>query len=131
MLSFEEKDDKTPCCLQCGKPLTNYGRVDRRFCSQECKNHWHNWHRYRAREKEVKRILRILDKNRGVLDNLLKMDRHSANHSTLRDLGFDENYFTSYQRVRHRCVYRCLDFRYEMTPTKIKNVQILNDGPDD
>ena len=133
MLSFDEsfKEEKGQCCVQCGKPLSRWGRVDRRFCSQECKNHWHNMHRIRVREKEVKRILRILDKNRDVLANLLKMDKRSANHATLKDLGFNENYFTSYEKVRHRCVYSCLDIRYEVTPKRIKNVRILNEGTDE
>ena len=49
MLSFDEsfKEEKGQCCVQCGKPLSRWGRVDRRFCSQECKNHWHNMHRMR------------------------------------------------------------------------------------
>jgi len=125
MFLFDEDSEKqVPRCAQCGMPLY-YGRVDRRFCSLECKNRWHNSQRYLNREKEVKRVLKILDNNRNVLNKLLKLDMHSVDRPTLLHLGFNLSYFTSLERVRHRWVYSCLDIAYELTPTRIKAIRPL------
>ena len=128
MLTLEEKHEAR--CPQCGKLLVS-GRVDRRFCSVACKNLWHNRHRYPGREKEIKRVLRILDNNREVLDKLLKLGIRSLDRISLRHLGYNENYFTSIQKLRHYWIYTCLDIRYELTPTSIKNLSYLWEGVED
>lgn len=129
MLLLEENKEKEIRCPQCGKVVT-YGRVDRRFCSVSCKNLWHNRQRYPNKDKEVKRVLRILDNNREVLDKLIKMDMRSVDRTTLLHLGYNTNYFTSLQKLRHRWVYTCLDIRYELTPTRIKHIAYLWEGGD-
>lgn len=120
----KDSEKSIQCCAQCGAPLT-VGRVDRRFCSMECKNRWHNSQRFPNREKEVKRVLRILENNRKVLDRLLKLDMHSVDRPTLLHLGFNLNYFTTFEKVSHRLVYSCLDIAYEVTPTRIKGIHPL------
>lgn len=119
------------CCPQCGRPLTILrGRVDRRFCSMDCKNKWHNSQRYPRRDKEVQRIMRILCRNRDVLEKILKLGVRTVDLPTLQYLGFSMSYFTSLDKVRHRWVYTCLDMTYELTPTRIKNIRVLGEGPD-
>lgn len=116
------------CCPQCGRALGS-GRVDRRFCSVACKNRWHNCQRSPSREKQVQRVLRILDHNREVLEKLLRLDIHSVDRGTLVFLGFNLNYFTSlYRAGRRQWVYTCLNIRYELTPTRIKNIAFLWEG---
>lgn len=122
---MEENNDAR--CPQCGK-LLEYGRVDRRFCSVACKNLWHNRLRYPAREKEIKRVLRILNNNRDVLDKLLKLDITNLDRVSLEHLGFNVNYFTSMYRYRNYFVYTCLDIRYELTPTRIRKLSYLGEG---
>lgn len=125
---MEENNDAR--CPQCGK-LLEYGRVDRRFCSVACKNLWHNRLRYPAREKEIKRVLRILNNNRDVLDKLLKLDITNLDRVSLEHLGFNVNYFTSMYRYRNYFVYTCLDIRYELTPTRIRKLSYLGEGVDE
>ena len=125
---MEENNDVR--CPQCGK-LLEYGRVDRRFCSVACKNLWHNRLRYPAREKEIKRVLRILNNNRDVLDKLLKLDITNLDRVSLEHLGFNVNYFTSMYRYRNYFVYTCLDIRYELTPTRIRKLSYLGEGVDE
>ena len=128
---YTEKDtDSPPRCLQCGKVMT-YGRVDRRFCSVTCKNLWHNRQRYPSKDKEVKKVLRILDRNRDVLEKLIKLGIRSLDRTTLLHLGYNPNYFTSLQKLRRHWVYTCLDIRYELTPTRIRNLSFLWDGGED
>jgi hypothetical protein len=129
MLYFEEQFDKTTRCPVCGKVVTR-GRVDRRFCSIDCKNRYHNRLRYieRAKNKEVRHVMRVLHDNREVLEKLMKMGVNSVDRVTLIHLGFNLSYFTSLQKVRHRWVYSCLDIQYELTPTRIKNLKFLWEG---
>lgn len=117
-------------CPQCGKLLV-YGRVDRRFCSVTCKNLWHNRLRYPAREKEIKRVLRILNNNRDVLDRLLRVGITQLDRVSLEHMGFNVNYFTSMYRYRKHYVYTCLDTRYVLTPTRIRKLSYLGEGVDD
>ena len=128
MLHFEEEIDHVVRCPQCGKPLES-GRTDKRFCSQACKNRWHNRQRLPSHDNEIKRVLRVLNRNRDVLDRLLKLGLHSVDRPTLIHLGFNMNFFTSLHREgRHRWLYTCLDIKYELTPTRIKNISFLWEG---
>ena len=130
MLHLEDDSKKNVViCPQCGK-VVSYGRVDRRFCSITCKNRWHNRQRYPNRDNEVKKVLRILDHNRDILDKMLKMGLRNTDRLTLLHLGYNVNYFTSLHKLRHRWVYTCLDIGYELTPTRIKNVRVLREAPD-
>lgn len=118
------------CCPQCGKVLGT-GRVDKRFCSEACKNRWHNCQRAPSHAKRVQRVLRILDSNREVLVKLLKLDIHKLDRGTLLFLGFNPNYFTSLYRCgRRQWIYSCLDVQYELTPSRIKNIAFLWEGAD-
>lgn len=123
MLILEEEKNEARC-PECGKPL-EYGRVDRRFCSVACKNLWHNRQRYPGHDKEIKRVLRILDKNRDVLDKLLKMGFRSVDRVALEHLGFNACYFTSLRKYRSFWIYTCLDIRYELTPSRIRRLSYL------
>lgn len=116
-------------CLQCGDIIL-YGRPDRKFCSNACKNRYNNIRRTPARERAVMRILRILNRNRDILMKLLRVDIHSVDLPTLNHLGFDIRYSTSYQKVGHRQVYTCFDIQYELTPTRIRNISCLGEGVD-
>ena len=130
MLHLEQEIDHVVRCPQCGEVLSS-GRVDRRFCSVKCKNQWHNRQRFPNKEHEVKKVLRILDRNRDVLEKLLKLGIHSTDRLTVIHLGYNLNYFTSLQKLRHRWVYTCLDIRYELTPTRVKNISFLWDGEEE
>lgn len=128
MYHFEEEIDHVVRCPQCGK-VVGSGRVDKRFCSARCKNQWHNRQRSPNHDKEVQRVLRILNRNRDILEKLLKLGIHSVERPTLIHLGFNMNFFTSLHREgRKPLVYSCLDIRYELTPTRIRNIAFLWEG---
>lgn len=117
-----------PRCLQCGGEILQ-GRKDRKFCCEECKNRWHNKRRYPARAQLEGTILRILDRNRSILDRLLKMGIDSIDLFTLSRLGFDNTYVTSYRKIGRRNIYGCFDLQYEMTPSRIRRLMSLaSDG---
>ena len=128
MYHFEEEIGHVVRCPQCGK-VVGSGRPDKRFCSARCKNQWHNRQRSPSHDKEVQRVLRILNRNREILEKLLKLGIHSVDRPTIIHLGFNMNFFTSLHREgRKPLVYSCLDIRYELTPTRIKNIAFLWEG---
>ena len=55
-------------CLECGDPVGK-GRVDRKFCSVECKNKFHNKESY-SDKISTARIKKILEKNRKILKKM-------------------------------------------------------------
>ncbi len=114
-------------CVQCGT-LIGLGRIGRKFCSVACKNKWHNQHRLPDKDREAKRVIRILNNNRELLLRLMNMNVHNIDRLTLMNLGYNLNYFTSVHRAGSRLVYACLDVKYELTPTRMKKIELLRMG---
>ena len=95
-MAYKIEDMKhPPHCLFCGCVLLR-GRPDRKFCSVACKNRWHNRVKHPPRE-QVERL-------------------------TLLELGYRMDYVTSYRKSGVHHQYTCFDIRYELTPTRIKNI---------
>lgn len=116
-------------CRQCGE-IIDYGRSGRTFCCAACKNKWHNLHRLPDKDKDAKRIIRILNNNRELLLKLLDMRIHNVERLTLLNLGYNLNYFTSVHKAGNRLIYGCLDISYELTPTRMKKIRHLGVGVD-
>ena len=59
----EEKKDAEvqPSCLECGDRI-EYGRQDKKFCCEECKNRYHNRQARRSRVFRL-RVMSALEKN--------------------------------------------------------------------
>lgn len=113
-------------CLNCGDPIVyGTGRSDRRFCCEDCKNAWHNekktgsWHRYRDR------VNTKLEHNRNILWKLYKMGIKSIDRLSIKSLGFDDDYATSFYKVGKKCIVCCFDMKYETTPTRLRNIACL------
>lgn len=113
-------------CLQCGGEI-GPGRPDRKFCSDGCRNRWHNKRKYPLREQLEGMVLQTLDRNHSILDRLLRIGIRSIDLVSLSQMGFDIQYVTSYKRVGRHHVYACFDFQYEMTPSRIKKLVSLCD----
>ena len=125
-LSIKESNE----CLNCGDPIVyGTGRSDRIFCCEDCKNAWHNqkkqasWQRFR--EKANSR----LERNRNILWRLYKMGIKSIDLMSLKQLGFDSNYVTSFLKVGKKSIAGCFDMRYESTPTRLRNIACLSEAP--
>ena len=111
-------------CLQCGKEIL-YGRVDRKFCCEACKNSYHNRRRYPIREDMEGAVLRRIDLNHAILERLYKMDIHTIDLLTLSHLGFDPHFVTNFRRVGRHDIFAIFDLQYEMTPTRIKKLEMI------
>lgn len=78
-------------CLECGNRLV--GRSDKKFCSNECKNSYHN-KVYFLEQKTIKDVNRILSRNRRILLNCVNNKRRQISENYLLSRGFNFNYYT-------------------------------------
>ena len=79
-------------CLECSEPLN--GRVDKKFCSDYCRNTYNN-----KVNKESKNLIRNINnrlrKNHKLLCDLNVSGKTKVTRTKLLDGNFDFSYFTS------------------------------------
>ena len=107
-------------CLECGDKIS-YGRTDKKFCSDECKNRHHN-HKCRTERFVKRKAISVLEKNYEILDGFVKSGTNTALMSELLVLGFNPAYLTSLTRGKHHDIYACFDITYIMTPSKLCSI---------
>ena len=107
-------------CLNCDHPF--YGREDKKFCSQECKNHYNNSLRRQKTQKKQSTIS-ALDKNYELLESLSNADIKSARLIELDALGFKKNYCTFNILINRQRLFRCYDIEYQLSDTKVYNIK--------
>ncbi len=97
-------------CVFCGDPVR--GRKDKKFCDDLCRNAYNN-NQYAEKSNTVRRINRILLKNRNILEKFLVNEKPVARVSRLQlsILGFAFNYYTHTRINNKDTVYRyCYEF---------------------
>ena len=104
-------------CLECGDPIP-YGRSDRKYCSDRCRNRWHN-REYRRWRRQFSGIIDTLLQNHLILDRLLKMGVDFVAKTELTQLGFRVDYVTSCRKVGRHMECGCFDIRYRETEGRI------------
>jgi hypothetical protein len=100
-------------CLECGDPVGK-GRIDRKFCSVECKNKYHNKEAY-AEKIETARIKKILNKNRKILKKMAaRKDAEQIHKERLLKEGFEFDYHTHFKisKVKKYQYTFCFDYGY-------------------
>jgi len=86
-MSMEKK-----LCLECQSPFQ--GRVDKKFCSDMCRNSYNN--RMNSDSTNyVRNITNILRKNRRIIQELVPNDTAKVSQQKLMDKGFNFNYYTN------------------------------------
>lgn len=95
------KDDKRQCPV-CGDPIT--GRVDKRFCSDQCRNSFNN-KRYSTQNELVQRINRVLRKNYSILLELNTTGKTKVSRTKLLQMGFDFTHFTGTYQTQKGGLY--------------------------
>ena len=88
-MDYKKWQRNIPVCLECGDKI-RYGRTDKKFCCDECRNRHYNSKLKEGRAYRRK-VLAILQKNYDLLDELLKSGVDSADFADLVTLGLDEN----------------------------------------
>ncbi|WP_372745189.1 hypothetical protein [Lutibacter sp.] len=89
-------------CLECSEPLN--GRVDKKFCSDYCRNSYNN-----KVNKESKNLIRNINnrlrKNHKLLAELNTSGKTKVARTKLLDGNFDFNYYTSIYTTKTGNVY--------------------------
>lgn len=111
-------------CLECGDEIAYGKRSDSKFCSDRCKNRYHNRAVSGMRHFREKTD-RALEKNHRILDRLLKAGIGTADLSWLLSQGFQAEYVTSVIRGRTSLTISCYDIQYRMTGQKVFGIQRL------
>ena len=98
-------------CLSCGHALR--GRIDKKFCNDQCRSEHHNRKRQMPDEK-ARPIARALQRNRHILQHLLgEEDKKVVSREALLDLGFRFRYHTHRHENRRGAEYIfCFEFGY-------------------
>lgn len=114
------KKETVPACLECGRAV--YGRKDKKFCSEGCKNRWHNRKMHVYNKLRLK-TLNALDRNYGILSRLLREGVRFIDRADLAQLGFRPDCVTSHCRVRGHDEYRCFDIKYILTASRVRMIE--------
>lgn len=112
-----------PKCLHCGTQI-KYGRTDKKFCCDDCKNRHHNELTKSGRSFRRK-ILSQLMGNYEVLNRLYKAEVRSIDLIDAVTMGFVPGIVTSYRRVGKHDEYCCFDIKYIMTNMRIYSISKL------
>lgn len=97
-------------CIECGESFV--GRIDKRFCSDACRNAYNNRLNSDA-TAYMRNINNVLRKNRRVLSGLLKGDKTKVHRDTLVKQGFSFDYITNvYTTQKGSSYYYCYEMGY-------------------
>lgn len=118
---MENSSGKIRKCLECGREI--YGRLDKKFCDENCKNRYHNQH-YHSSSRLRDRIFTDLSTNHRILENLLKMGLTSVNLYDVQALGFKPSLVTGYAKKKGYDELRCFDICYRQTPERILGIKV-------
>ena len=119
-MDYSKKTRVSARCLHCGDHI-EYGRPDRKFCSDECRFSHHN-EESKAGRAYRRRILSILSSNYGILEDLYRADVTSVSVMDVMAMGFVPGIMTSYRRTGGHDEYGCFDIKYRMTATRIYSI---------
>ena len=97
-------------CLICGRTL--HGRIDKKFCSDHCRNKYHN-----SLDPNEARYIRhvnyILRKNRRILMEFNRKGIVDIPALTLMHAGFDFKFITNISTKQGEIFYYCYEHGYK------------------
>ncbi len=99
------KSENRRLCPVCGDPII--GRVDKKFCSDQCRNTFNN-RRYKVQNEIVQRINRTLRRNYSILRTLNSGGKTKIKRSRLLQNGFDFSFFTGTYQTQKGDVYNLI-----------------------
>ena len=108
-------------CLECGDEIPYGSRQDHKFCSESCRNHYHNDRRSYDRIVH-QRVDNAIQKNYRILRHLLDVGLTQAGNDELFLLGFRREYKTSCTVTNRRMESRCYEISYRETGSRIFDI---------
>lgn len=89
------------------------GRTDKKFCSDDCRANYHN-RKNRNKNRPIKRIERILKRNRQILIEVEKQGVFYISLTLLEKMGFDFEYCTRKRSYGDQTEISCYDKSYNI-----------------
>lgn len=117
------EDERKTRCLECGDDIS-YGRRNKKFCCDKCKNMWHN-KRAQGTRIAKSRVMTILNRNYSILNNMLESGCTSADLDQMRGMGFNFDYCTSYRKVRRHDEFFCFDIAFTIVASEVVSIRKL------
>ncbi|MGF1638506.1 MAG: hypothetical protein ACFCUU_15625 [Cyclobacteriaceae bacterium] len=97
-------------CIECGVEMS--GRADKKFCSDHCRANYNNKLNGEV-NNYMRRVNRILRKNRRILTDLNPKGKNTVHRERLFDKGFNFGFFTNtYVTQKGRVYYFCYEQGY-------------------
>lgn len=99
-------------CPNCNRKVI--GRSDKIFCSDYCRNAYHNIEKKSDRSKEIRNVNNKLKRNRSILEKILKEEETKKCHKdVLVKEGFRFNYHTQMISNKKKDTYFfCYEYGY-------------------
>lgn len=120
-MTYDKNWKNGKVCLECGDSI-DYGRVNRKFCCDECKDKYH--YRMQRNYRSVRlRVVNALNKNHEILDKLIGMSVFSIDLGDLAQLGFTSTYATACRKAGCHMEYRCFDIKYHMSDRRVFSIE--------
>lgn len=119
-INMEEMTPRKENCLECGDPII-YGRHDKKFCSPECKNRYHN-RISRSSKSAIRHADTSLSRNYDILSMLLRQGIRDLPLADIVAMGFNISYITSFAQCSGIMVHYCYDISYRLTRTRIRDI---------
>ncbi len=107
-------------CLCCGHVI-NYGRSDKKFCGQQCKDKFHNRSKSHKADAKMK-FERAMERNYSILNDLVKLGISQIPMTELVTLGFKPEFMTSCMTSGRGQVFSCYDISYRLSPARAFNI---------
>lgn len=111
-------------CLECGTKMT-YGRSDKKFCCEKCKNKYNNREKINLRSCKTK-VDRSIQRNYDILRSLLKAGVAELPLSELLAMDFNPSFVTSFTRCGRHTVLSCYDISFIISDTRIFNIHRIS-----
>lgn len=100
-------------CQECGTEI--YGRIDKKFCSDQCRNTFNN-RTHAIANSYIRKVNYTIRKNRKIMEDLLissDKDAIKIKKSKLFDLGFSFEYYTNiYKTKTGNYYYFCYEYGF-------------------
>jgi YHS domain-containing protein len=116
--------DKKPC-IECAREF--YGRSDKKFCTDVCRNAFHN--KEKAEENQViKQTNGILRRNRKILTEAYLKGKTRTNKEKLLLQGFNFSYFTNiYRTSQGKEYFFCYEKGYIFLENEVVQIVMKKD----
>lgn len=114
---LEKLNRRTSRCLECGDLIT-YGRVDKKFCSDVCRNKYRYYH-HRNGVRVRRKIMAGLEKNHKILCSMIENEVLSLPITAAVLEGFNSELYTSVKKSGCHVEYLCFDVVYRVTKTRL------------